>query len=133
MPTKRPANDTLDPTPDAWTAPADLLRVVAHPVRLRILAALSRRSYCVKDLNALAPDVPQPVLSQHMGALRRIGLVASHTDGPLRCYYILRPSLVARLVDLLGAEHPEQPRDRADVQREARSPLTPPANPQGER
>ncbi|MBN1335462.1 MAG: winged helix-turn-helix transcriptional regulator [Deltaproteobacteria bacterium] len=102
-----------------WIAEALLLRAIAHPVRLQILEALSVRSHCVKDLNALIPALPQPQLSQHMRALRRVGLVASHKDGPLRCYYILRPSLVPHLLDLLSTRHPEQPREKADVRREA--------------
>jgi ArsR family transcriptional regulator len=106
---------------DDWTAEAALLRVVAHPVRLRILSVLCERSYCVKDLNALVPNLPQPHLSHHMGALRRAALVASYNDGPLHCYYILRPSLVLRLIDLLRASHPERHRDKPDVQREART------------
>jgi ArsR family transcriptional regulator len=104
-----------------WKAESSLLRVIAHPVRLRLLSLLCEHSYCVKDLNALVPRLPQPHLSHHMGALRRVGVVASHKDGALRCYYILRPSLVLHLIDLLRATHPERHRDKSDVQREARA------------
>lgn len=100
-----------------WQAQARVLRVVAHPVRLQILAALARRSQCVKDLNRLVP-LSQARLSQHMAALRLIRLVACHVNGPLRCYYVLRPTLVRQLVKLLATEHPERPRDRAAVLRE---------------
>lgn len=96
-----------------------MLRVMAHPVRLRILEALSERSQCVKDLNSLVP-LDQAHLSQHMAALRKAELVASHVDGPLRCYYVLRPTLVGRIVETLRQDHPVRPRDRASVQREAR-------------
>ncbi|MBN2384779.1 winged helix-turn-helix transcriptional regulator [bacterium] len=102
-----------------WKEQSALLRTIAHPVRLLLLATLNQRSHCVKDLNALLPDLPQPQVSQHMGALRRIGLVASHRDGPLRCYYILKPTLVKRLLTLLRADHPERPRAKSSVQREA--------------
>lgn len=100
-----------------WQAQARILRVVAHPVRLVVLAALTRRSQCVKDLNKLVP-LSQARMSQHMAALRRVGLVACHVNGPLRCYYVLRPTLVRQLMKLLAAEHPERPRDRAAVLRE---------------
>lgn len=99
---------------------ARLLKVVAHPVRLRILEELYHSSRCVKDLNSLMPDLSQPHLSQHISALRRVGLVDSHSDGALRCYYILRPSLVEGLVALIRAEHPVQERERTAVQAEAR-------------
>ncbi len=99
---------------------ARLLKVVAHPVRLQIIEELAQGSRCVKDLNALIPDLSQPHLSQHISALRKAGLVDCHSDGALRCYYVLRPTLVDRLVDLLYSDHPVQERDRATVRAEAR-------------
>jgi ArsR family transcriptional regulator len=103
-----------------WKEPVKLLKVVAHPTRLVILDALLEGSKCVKDLNCLVP-VPQPNFSQHMSALRKARLVGNHADGTLRCYYILRPSLVAGLIETLRAEHPIRYRDREDVQREAKA------------
>jgi len=102
-----------------WEDCARLLQAVAHPVRLAILAALAEHSRCVKDLNALVP-IAQPRLSQPMAALRRSELVDCHVNGTLRCYYILRPALVRRLLRLLCAEHPPQRRDRRSVLREIR-------------
>jgi ArsR family transcriptional regulator len=103
-----------------WKEPVKLLKVVAHPTRLVILDSLLGGSKCVKDLNCLVP-VPQPNFSQHMTALRKAKLVGNHADGTLRCYYILRPSLVAGLMQALRAEHPICYRDREDVQREAKA------------
>lgn len=103
-----------------WKAEAALLRVIAHPVRLRILDVLCERSCCVKDLNALFPGLPQPHLSHHMSALRQAAFVASCKDGPLRCYYILRPSLVLHLMELLRTSHPEEYQDKDKVQLAAR-------------
>ena len=97
---------------------ARLLRVIAHPVRLMILDALSESSRCVKDLNALAP-VSQPHLSQHMAALRRANLVHCHSFGTLRCYYVLQPTLIRKLMSLLSAEHPVLNRERLQVVKEA--------------
>jgi len=92
---------------------------VAHPVRLQILATLCERPHCVKHLNALIP-IPQPHLSQHMAALRKAELVASHVCGPVRCYYLLQPELVRELLGLLGRENPICRRDRDEVVAEAR-------------
>lgn len=102
-----------------WAERARLLRVLAHPVRLKILEALSESSRCVKNLNSLIP-ISQPHLSQHMAALRKANLVACHLSGALRCYYILRPTLIKKLIGLLRKEHPLRERDRASVLREAR-------------
>lgn len=96
-----------------------MLRLVAHPLRLTILEALAERSQCVRDLNALVP-VSQSQLSQHMAALRKAELVDCHSNGPLRCYYVLRPGLVRKLVNLLCEKHPPRPRGRDAVLREIR-------------
>jgi ArsR family transcriptional regulator len=103
-----------------WKEPVRLLKVIAHPTRLVILESLLEGSRCVKDLNCLVP-MPQPSFSQHMAALRKAKLVGNHADGTLRCYYILRPSLVAGMIQTLCEQHPIRYRDREDVQREAKA------------
>jgi len=97
-----------------WDDQARLLRVMAHPVRLMILRALCERPQCVKDINSLV-SIGQPHLSQHMAALRKAGLVECHVCGALRCYYIVRPTLVKNLLRLLSEEHPIRLRSRDAV------------------
>ena len=104
---------------DFWEDRAALVKAIAHPVRLQILEALSEGAKCVKDLNALVA-IPQPHLSQHMAVLRKIRLVDSHSDGTLRCYYLLQPTLVRPLMRLLRKEHPVRFRKKEDVQKERR-------------
>ncbi len=101
-----------------WQAWSRLLRTVAHPVRLQILETLSKGPLCVNDVNALVP-ISQPQLSQHMAALRKMAIVACHTNGPLRCYYISRPTLVLKLIQLCTEEHPIVEKQRATIVREA--------------
>ncbi len=103
---------------EIWAERARLLRVIAHPVRLMILEALCEGPLCVTDLNGLVA-IPQPQVSQHMAALRKSGVVACHVNGPLRCYYITKPTLVKKLIQLLTAEHPVRERDRNAVVRDA--------------
>jgi len=55
-----------------------------------------------------------------MAALRKVKLVACRARGPVRCCYILRPSLVKKLLQLLRREHPIKQRDCRSVVREAR-------------
>ncbi|NLF07576.1 MAG: winged helix-turn-helix transcriptional regulator [Pirellulaceae bacterium] len=107
-----------------WDKAAQLLRVMAHPTRLMILNALCQRPHCVKDINSLVPIV-QAHLSQHMAALRNAGLIDCHISGPLRCYYIIQPSLVKKMLRLLGEDHPIRPRSRDAVMRasQKREPL----------
>jgi len=112
--------ETTSKEPDlgAWEERARLLRTIAHPVRLMILESLCEGPRCVTDINGLIA-IPQPHLSQHIAALREARLIACHVNGSLRCYYILRPSLVKQLVRLVSDEHAERERDRTTVIREA--------------
>ena len=102
-----------------WNDQARLLRVMAHPTRLMILDALREQPRCVKDINALIPIV-QPHLSQHMAALRKAGLIDCHISGPLRCYYVIRPTLVKKMLQLLNEDHPVRLRSHDSVVRASR-------------
>lgn len=53
---------------------AQMLKVLAHPFRIRMLEALSADEECVCHLVALF-DRPQPFISQHLAALKEAGLV----------------------------------------------------------
>lgn len=99
---------------------ADLLRILAHPVRLAILEELSRGAKCVTDIQDLL-DVPQSNVSQHLTALRHDQIVDYHEDGKLRCYYITRPKLVEKLLAFLSEEYPVVRRSPESVHREGKS------------
>jgi len=83
-----------------------------------ILESLCEGPRCVADINALIA-IPQPHLSQHIAALREARLIACHVNGSLRCYYILKPTLIKHLVRLVSDEHAERARDRRTVLRQA--------------
>jgi ArsR family transcriptional regulator, arsenate/arsenite/antimonite-responsive transcriptional repressor len=73
------------------------LDVLAHPVRLRILAVLaaSRDPVCVCDLECSVP-VKQPTVSHHLKVLREAGVVDSEKRG-LWAYYHIRRDELGRL------------------------------------
>ncbi len=98
---------------------AELLRQLAHPIRLQILEELASGAKCVTDIQDLL-EIPQPNVSQHLLVLRRNRIVDFYEDGQLRCYYLLRPSLVEELLHFLSAEYPVVERDRESVRREGR-------------
>jgi ArsR family transcriptional regulator, arsenate/arsenite/antimonite-responsive transcriptional repressor len=83
--------------PDAAEALTNDLDVLAHPVRLQLLAVLaaSAASVCVCDLEASVP-VKQPTVSHHLKLLRAAGLVDSEKRG-LWAYYHVRRDELARL------------------------------------
>ncbi|MHB8174308.1 MAG: ArsR/SmtB family transcription factor [Nitrospirota bacterium] len=75
---------------------AELLKIVAHPVRLEILRKLEGEALCVSDMEELL-GVGQSNVSQHLSILRRSGLVDYYVDGKLRCYFLKDP----RVIDIL--------------------------------
>lgn len=79
-------------------APAKILKVIAHPERLRLLNALRSGEECVCHLTALARQ-RQAYISQQLMFLRRAGLIADRKDG-LRVYYRIKD---ARVLDVLDA------------------------------
>ena len=85
---------------------ARLLRIIAHPTRLMILAELLKGMKCVNDIRDLL-DVPQPNVSQHLAVLKENGLVASRKEGVSRCYRLARPRFIKDLLTNLRRERAE--------------------------
>jgi ArsR family transcriptional regulator len=97
----------------------ELLRQLAHPVRLQILEELIAGAKCVTDIQTLL-EIPQPNVSQHLLVLRRNRIVDFYEDGQLRCYYLLRPSLAEELLRFLSCEYPTVERNCDEVRLEGR-------------
>src|SRR5512145_3102921 len=71
---------------------AELLKAVAHPLRIRIVAVLCTGEETVGDL-AERVEAPQPIVSQQLRILRAQGLVeATRADG-FAVYRIAEPAL----------------------------------------
>jgi ArsR family transcriptional regulator len=70
----------------------ELLKVLADPTRLSMLATLARAAapVCVCDF-AAAYGLSQPTISHHMGKLRAAGLVDSHREGVWVYYRAVEP------------------------------------------
>jgi DNA-binding transcriptional ArsR family regulator len=80
------------------------LKVCGHPVRLRLLCAISAKEPCVSDLwHCLHEE--QPVVSQHLAVLKREGIVTSRVKGNRRIYSVSDP-WVRDLIDRLPTAAP---------------------------
>ena len=80
---------------------ARLLRTLAHPVRLKLLGMLDEAEQCVCHLTACTGK-RQACISQHLAALRAVGLVRMRKEG-LRVYYRSdhpRAPLLLRAMDI---------------------------------
>lgn len=83
----------------------ELLKVIAHPVRIRILEELVKGVKCVSDFEDFL-ELRQPNISQHLSLLRQFGIVDYYVDGRLRCYFLMDP-LIPDLLTLLGKDYHE--------------------------
>jgi ArsR family transcriptional regulator, arsenate/arsenite/antimonite-responsive transcriptional repressor len=87
-----------------WAASrARLLRALADPTRLSMLAALrgAEAPVCICDFTG-ALDLAQPTISHHMAWLREAGLVETEKRG-IWVYYRLHPGLSGPVLGLLDA------------------------------
>lgn len=82
-----------------------ILRVIAHPVRIRILEELIKGVKCVSDFEEFLA-LRQPNISQHLSLLRHSGIVDYYIDGRLRCYFLVNP-LIPDLLKLLEKDYCE--------------------------
>ncbi|GAA3999947.1 metalloregulator ArsR/SmtB family transcription factor [Streptomyces marokkonensis] len=73
----------------------DLIRVLADPLRLRIVTLLARETLCTTHL-VEETGARQTNLSNHLRVLREAGVVETEPCGRYT-YYRLRPDVVARL------------------------------------
>lgn len=85
---------------------AELLRAVAHPVRIRILEELTKGVKCVSDFGEFL-EISQPNVSQHLSLLRRHGVIDYYIDGRLRCYF-LRDPLIPDIIEALKKDYRQE-------------------------
>ncbi len=83
----------------------ELLKVIAHPVRIKILEDLVQGVKCVSDFEE-SLDISQPNVSQHLKLLRAHHIVDYFIDGRLKCYFLKEP-IIPDLLDLLKKEYEE--------------------------
>lgn len=85
--------EILSPTPDMealepkMAEAAQLMSMLAHPVRLRLLCLLSAGERSVLDLAETA-QLSQPATSHHLKKLRDAGIVATRRDAQTIYYSI---------------------------------------------
>jgi DNA-binding transcriptional ArsR family regulator len=81
---------------------ADAFQLLANPLRLEIVHALSRRELCVGDLAAVV-SASVSAVSHHLRQLRQMRLVRCRREGRM-AYYRLDDDHVAKLF-AMGLEH----------------------------
>ncbi|GAA2453424.1 metalloregulator ArsR/SmtB family transcription factor [Streptomyces glaucus] len=83
------------------SADTDLIRVLADPLRLRIVTLLARETLCTTHL-VEETGARQTNLSNHLRVLREAGVVETEPCGRYT-YYRLRPDVIERLAGRFAA------------------------------
>lgn len=97
---------------------AELLRALAHAVRLQILCSIKDQEHAVGEIEDLT-GIAQPGLSQQLGILRKAELVKTRRDGKQIFYKVDsdRMLLASDLLDALAGTTGNPPRQDRQVAR----------------
>jgi ArsR family transcriptional regulator len=78
---------------------AEILKVIGHPIRLKIVAGLCMKECNVKHIWECL-NLPQATVSQHLALLKNKGIIEGKRDGVEVHYSVIHP-LVRKLVNIL--------------------------------
>lgn len=87
-------------------ARADILKALAHPVRVLIVSCLTNGDRCVCDLNKLA-NIAQSNISRHLAVLKKAGIVTDKREGMKVFYHLQTPCILRAFecaVDVVRAD-----------------------------
>lgn len=89
-----------------YTELAEILKTLAHPVRLCIAKGLIEKGECNVTHMQTCLDVPQSTVSQHLQKLKSANIITGVRNG-LEINYKICDQRVVHLVGILFAEIPE--------------------------
>ncbi len=78
---------------------SEILKVLGHPIRLKIVAGLISQSCNVKKIWECL-SLPQATVSQHLTLLKNKGIITGHREG-VEVYYQVTSSETIRIVDAI--------------------------------
>jgi ArsR family transcriptional regulator len=81
---------------------SELLKALAHPVRLRILVGILEDECNVKRIQEEL-GLPQSTVSQHLSMMRLRGIVESRREGNRTCYRVV-DQRIPKILSILGIE-----------------------------
>lgn len=81
----------------------EIVKVIAHPIRIKILEELMKGVKCVSDFEEFL-EISQPNVSQHLTLLRRHGVIDFYVDGRLKCYFLVDP-IIPDIINILKKDY----------------------------
>ena len=82
---------------------AEMLKVMAHPVRLCIINGLIKKGECNVTNMQNCLEKPQSTISQHLQKMRTAGIIESRRDG-LEIYYRIKDQNIKNVMEILSRE-----------------------------
>ncbi len=79
---------------------AEILKVLGHPVRLKIVAGLCSKQCNVKYIWECL-GLPQATVSQHLALLKNKGIISGKRDGVEVHYTVIHP-LAKKMIEIFG-------------------------------
>jgi len=82
-----------------FTDEAEVLKVLGHPIRLKIVAGLCTQECNVKHIWECL-GLPQATVSQHLALLKNKGIIAGKREGVEVHYSVINP-LAKKIIEIL--------------------------------
>lgn len=80
---------------------AEILKVLGHPIRLKIVAGLMSQSCNVKKIWECL-ELPQATVSQHLALLKNKGIIEGRRDGVEVFYQVVSEEAKAVVIAMMG-------------------------------
>jgi ArsR family transcriptional regulator len=93
----------LDNNFEKYDSIAELLKAIAHPVRLCIIKGLIKKGKCNVSHMQNCLDIPQPTVSRHLQMLKNAGIIKGERNG-LEINYTVCNKKVIEIINLLFDE-----------------------------
>jgi len=75
---------------------AEILKALAHPVRIKIISELIKKDKCACEMLKIA-QVDPSVLSRHIAQLKNVGILSERKKGVRVYYHITCPCILKAL------------------------------------
>lgn len=79
---------------------AELLKALAHPIRLCIVKRLIEKGKCNVNTMKEHLNLPQSTVSQYLGKLKNANVISCERSGNIVTYYVDNPQVVSMLTIL---------------------------------
>lgn len=93
-------NKTFSNNPEHYEELADILKAIAHPVRLCIVRGLVSGGSCNVSFMQGCLNIPQSTISQHLAKLKSAKIIEGKRNG-LEIVYSIKNPMVKELIEVM--------------------------------